>query len=83
MVLVGEKRAAFQFKSVKVGLVVIAHFSAFSLQIIWADGQREISSKADTNSLNSFVVDVSDFSGTALIFTVLLIFLFLLQEIFF
>lgn len=89
MVLVGEKRAVFQFRSVKVGLVVNGHFSAFSLhssrkrEMVWADGQRGISSKAATNSLNSFVVDVSSFSGAALILSVLLLFLFLLQEILF
>lgn len=88
MVLMGEKRAVFQFKSVKVGLVVAGHSSAFSLhrsrksEIVWSGGQREISSRAGTNSLNSFVVDVSNFSGTALVLT-LLLFLFLLQEIFF
>lgn len=80
MVLVGEKRAVFQFNSVTVGLVVIGLFSAFSLH---RSRKRGISSKADTNGLNSFVVDVSNFSGTALILTVLLLFLFLLQEIFF
>lgn len=80
MVLVGEKRAVFQFNSVTVGLVVIGLFSAFSLH---RSRKRGISSKAGTNGLNSFVVDVSNFSGTALILTVLLLFLFLLQEIFF
>lgn len=78
MVLVGEKRAAFQFQSAQAGSLVIAGFSAFRLP---SSRKREISSA--TNSLSRLAVDVSNFFGAALILTVLLLFLFLLQEILF
>lgn len=89
MVLVGEKKAVSQFESVKMGLVVICQLSGFRLDgsekgaTIWAEVQGEVSSKPGGHGLNSFVVDTSNLSGTALVLLVLLLFLLLLQEIFF
>lgn len=89
MVLVGEKRGVSQFESVKMGLVVICQFSGLRLDssekraTIFAEVQRGISSKPGGRGLNSFVVDTSNFSGTAFVHLVLLLFLLLLQEIFF
>lgn len=72
----GEERAAFQFQA---GSVVIARFSAFALH---SSSKREIRCQAPTNGLDRLVVDMPNFSGAALNLTVLLLFLFLLQEVF-
>lgn len=76
VVLVGEERAVFQFQA---GSVAVARFSAFGLH---SSRKREIRCQAPTNSLDRLVVDVPNFSGAVLILTVLLLFLFLLQEVF-
>lgn len=78
MVLVGEKRAVFQFAGGKVGMEMMA-LLAFRLH---GGRRREISSEAATDGLDSFVVDASNVPGAALIPTMLLLFLFLLQEVF-
>lgn len=92
MVLVGEEGDVSQLESVEVGLVVVDSFSGrlpigFVLhgarrRRIGANWQREIRSKSCTDSLNRFVAHVSDLLGAVLVLAVLLLLLFLLQEIF-
>lgn len=91
MVLVGEEGGVSGFESVEVGLVVSVSASraiAFVLhgsrqRRIRVDGQGEICPEPCTHSLNRFVVHVPDFLlGNVLTLTVLLLLLFLLQEIF-
>lgn len=81
MVLVGEERAVTRFKA---GLGVSRELSGFGLDSrgrgasFWA----EVSPETGSSGLDGSAVDVSDLSGSALILLVLLLFLFLLQEIF-
>lgn len=92
VVLVGEEGDVSEFQSVEVGLVVVDSFSArlpiaFVLhgareRLIRANGLSKICSKPCTHSLDRLVVHVSDLLGSALILTVLLLLLFLPQEIF-
>lgn len=91
VVLVGQEGDVSQFESVEVGLVVLDRVSArlavaFVLhgagqRWIRANGQIEICSEPCTHSLNGFVAHVSDLLATVLVLTVLLLLLFLLQEI--
>lgn len=92
VVLMGEEGDMSQFESMEVRLLVVCSVCAGLLTAFTLHGARqsnirenrqsEICSKSCTNSLNRFVVHVSDFLGAVLILAVLLLLLFLLQEIF-
>lgn len=82
MVLVGEERAVTRFEA---GLEVSRELSGFGLDSRGrgASSWAEVSPGTSGSGLDGSAVDVSDLSGTALVLLVLLLFLFLLQEIFF